>query len=609
MREKINIITDKIQENKVWKSVLIAIILLGLSAMIMVITFVLSSATWNVELYNSYFKSPLLMLLNFIPIIFIMGLVYLLFNKLWLGYSISALLFVVMAIVNKTKLTYRDDPFVFIDLKLVGESIKMAGRYDVKIGPRLFTTIIGLILIAIILKIFFDFKLESKKIRLTFALILISAGILSSGVYSDTEVYAKVGDESKINGWIYSQRFQSKGFIYSFLHSVRDGMERVPEGYSEDNVKDLLSEYTYKDIEEDKKINLVTIMLEAYNDFSKFDTVELNEDIYEYFHELQEESITGRLLTNVFAGGTIDTERGFLTGYHNHPSYKGLTNSFVWYMHEQGYKTEAMHPITGSFYDRRNGNEYIGFENFDYYENKYEAIQEEPLMDMAFFEYIIQGYEDSISEGRPYFHYTITYQNHGPYSDEKAREEEYLNRKPEYGESDYNIVNNYLYGIYETTQALEKLVNHFKESEEPVVLVLFGDHNPWLGKDNSCYNMLNIDMDLATSDGFKNYYEIPYIIWANEKAKEVTANDFKGEGVSLSPNNLMAEVFENIGWEGNEYMQYIKDFKREIPVNHNLYFNEDGEYVPSSDLSSHTQNLWDDFVKVEYYMKKNFIER
>src|SRR5699024_6977937 len=223
---------------------------------------------------------------------------------------------------------------------------------------------------------------------------------------------------------------------------------------------------------------------------------ELNEDIYEYFHELQEESISGRLLTNVFAGGTINTERGFLTGYHNHPRYKGLTNSFVWYMHEQGYKTEAMHPITGSCYDRRNGNEYIGFENFDYYENKYEAIQEEPLMDMAFFEYIIQGYEDSISKERPYFHYTITYQNHGPYSDKKARENEYLNRKPEYGESDYNIVNNYLYGIYETTQALEKLVNHFKESEEPVVLVLFGDHNPWLGKDNSCYNMLNIDMDL-----------------------------------------------------------------------------------------------------------------
>ena len=141
------------------------------------------------------------------------------------------------------------------------------------------------------------------------------------------------------------------------------------------------------------------------------------------------------------------------------------------------------------------------------------------------------------------------------------------------------------------------------------MLVLFGDHNPWLGKDNSCYNMLNIDMDLATSDGFKNYYETPYIIWANEKAKEVTSKDFKGEGPSLSPNNLMAEVFENIGWEGNEYMQYIKDFKREIPVNHNLYFNEDGEYVPSSDLSAHGEELWDDFVKVEYYMKKNFIER
>ena len=51
-----------------------------------------------------------------------------------------------------------------------------------------------------------------------------------------------------------------------------------------------------------------------------------------------------------------------------------------------------MHPIYGWFYNRRNVNDYLGFQNFDYYENKYSKIQEAFLSDMEF-DYIIEGYE------------------------------------------------------------------------------------------------------------------------------------------------------------------------------------------------------------------------
>lgn len=610
MKEKLDTLTSRIEENKTYKAIIIGIIILGLSGIIMAITFGLSSATLNLSLYKSYLLSPLLMTMNLIPILMVMVLIYLISNRLWLGYSITALLFVVMGIINKIKLTYRDDPFVFMDLKLAGESIEMAGRYDVSLSFKWITVLLGLVVIGVIVKIFMDFKINSQRTRIVSLLIISLISIVIFNVfYFDSKVYAKVGDDTKINKWIESQRFQSKGFVYPFLYSVKDVKERVPEGYDKEKAEEALRQYTYKDIEEDKKVNLVTVMLEAYNDFSKFEGVELNEDIYEFLHKLEEESISGKLITNVFAGGTIDTERGFLTGYHHHPKYREKTNSHVWYMQEQGYKTEAMHPITGSFYNRRNGNEYIGFENFDYYENKYEAVQEDYLMDMRFFDFVIEGFEDSISEGRPYFNYALTYQNHGPYSDERFREEEYLKKKPEYNESDYNIVNNYLAGIYSTNHALEKLVNYFSNSQEPVVLVLFGDHNPWLGKDNSCYHMLDINIDLATVDGFNNYYETPYIIWGNEAAKETLGKNFQGDGQTVSPNHLMTETFEYIGWEGNEYMQYISNLKKELPVNHILYFKEEGKIIPSGETSPHIKGLWKDFIDVEYYMKTNFINK
>lgn len=598
---------NKIEKNNKHKTMLIIILLLALSFLIMAITFGLSTATLNSSLYKSYLKSPLLMLMNYIPILLFMAFIYLISNKLWLSYSITSFLFVAMGIINKLKLTYRDDPFIFMDIKLFGESVEMTGRYDVSLSPKIITMIIGLIIIGVVLKLFFNFKINSKKtrLRLILSMVIIST-IIFNGFYFDPKVYAKIGDESQINKWIASQQFQSKGFVYPFIYSIQEAREKEPEGYNEGQAKNELFKYEYKNIAEDKKVNIISIMLEAYNDFSKFEDVELNTDIYENFHKIQEESLSGNLITNVFAGGTINTERAFLTGYYHHPKYKCKTNSFVWYLNEQGYKTEAMHPITGSFYDRRNGNEYLGFDNFDHYDNKYQEVQEDYLKDIDFFDFIIKGHENSVKKGIPYFNFTVTYQNHGPYSDEKIIEEEYLKRKENYNEADYNIINNYMSGINETDKALKKLFDHFRSSQEPTVVVIFGDHNPWLGKDNSVYDMLDINMDLGTTDGFKNYYETPYVIWGNEAAKETLDRDFIGEGKTISPNHLMPELFDYIGWEGNEYMQYLIDLKKILPINHELYFEENNQLTPVDNISSETKKLWEDFVKVEYYTKTNF---
>lgn len=368
-----------------------------------------------------------------------------------------------------------------------------------------------------------------------------------------------------------------------------------------------LAARNYSDIPENQKVNIISIMLESYNDFSKFEGVEFGIDIYENFHQLQKESIHGNLIVNVFAGDTINTERAFLTGYFNHPKYFKKTNSFVWYFKEQGYKTEAMHPITGSFYNRRNVNEYLGFDSFDHYDNKYSFIQEGYLEDYYFFDYIIEGFKNSKKNNQPYFNFTVTYQNHGPYSAEKYTEKEYLKKKSNYDEANYNIINNYFIGIYKTDQAIKKLVDYFRNEEEPTIILIFGDHNPWLGKDHTGYDMLNINLDLSTVEGFVNYFETPYIIWANDGAKEMFNKDFTGEGNTVSPNLLMAELFQHLGWEGNEYMKYLLNMKEKFDVNHKLYFKENGQY--KEELSPENKELWDNFVNLEYYYSHNYHSR
>jgi hypothetical protein len=263
-----------------------------------------------------------------------------------------------------------------------------------------------------------------------------------------------------------------------------------------------------------------------------------------------------------------------------------------------------MHPNFGWFYNRRNVNDYIGFDQFDYYENKYKAIQEEPLMDWEFFDYIIKGYEESKEEDKPYINFSVTYQNHGPYSVEKLTDTEYLKNRSNYDEKTYNIINNYLSGIKQTDRALKKLIDYFQNEDEPTIVVFFGDHNPWLGDDQSGYKMLDIDLDLSTTEGFLNYYETPYVIWGNQSAKNVLDKDFKGQGSDISPNFLMAELFQYVGWEGNEYMSYLFDVKSQFTVNHDMYFNDNGKYVPK--LTDDKLQVWKDFNSVQYYYSRNF---
>jgi phosphoglycerol transferase MdoB-like AlkP superfamily enzyme len=94
-------------------------------------------------------------------------------------------------------------------------------------------------------------------------------------------------------------------------------------------------------------------MLEAYNDFSRFPGIELELSPYEHMHALQKDGYSGLLYTNIFAGNTIVTERSFLTGFGSY-EYKKNTASFVRYLKNQGYYTEAMHSGYGWFYDRKN---------------------------------------------------------------------------------------------------------------------------------------------------------------------------------------------------------------------------------------------------------------
>ncbi|MBQ5389699.1 MAG: sulfatase-like hydrolase/transferase, partial [Clostridia bacterium] len=432
--------------------------------------------------------------------------------------------------------------------------------------------------------------------RLSAALALALGCTALVPVYTSGRIYdQKTQNNSLIYEWSESQVYFSKGFVYPFLHSVRYALHPAPDGYSASAAKNALAAYTDETIAEDKRVNIVCIMLEAYCDFSKFDELTFTTDVYEKYHELEAIGYSGKLITDIFAGDTRISEREFLTGmpYARLDSFVAPSNSYVWYLQKNGYVTTGSHPCYAWFYNRRNINKNLGFESYLFSENYYKELTGGDITYDARLFPIMRDLYLAHDKDKPYFSFSITYQGHGPYESGNAYfEAPFVQQNAGVTDAAATILNNYLHSIYGTTEQLYAFAQEMLATKEPLVLVFFGDHKPWLGNNGSVYASYGIDMDITTEKGFDNYYSTQYLILANDAAKAVTGNDFRGEGEALSVSFLMNKVFALCGYKGNAYMQFTSDIMQKAPVIHR-----------TDDLSEGEKHLYD---CVSYYYRKNF---
>lgn len=323
-------------------------------------------------------------------------------------------------------------------------------------------------------------------------------------------------------------------------------------------------------------------------------------DPYAAFNRIKDITYHGNLLTDIFAAGTVRTERRFITGADAYPSLRKNTYSYARYFTDQGYCVEGSHPCYSWFYNRINVNDHLGFSKYDFYESRYsELTNGEIAGDNVLFPELYKDLKNSIDDGIPYFNLSVTYQNHGPYSTEQLYDTSYVIKQEDYTDDEYNILNNYLSGIKNTGEELEKLIEEIESLDEPCVLVAFGDHKPWLGEGNSVYEMLGIDLDVSTLEGFYNYYATPYIMYANHAAKQITGNQFVGEGTDIAPNYLMNELFEKLGYDGPAFMKITNSVRETITAHSGEIFVENGEVV--DELSDKDQQIWNQYKKYEYY--------
>ncbi|MDR1217797.1 MAG: LTA synthase family protein [Oscillospiraceae bacterium] len=575
------------------------LVLFGLAegAMAMLI----GTGEYGIPMFFSYFSSFTLVALNMLPPVLLMLLVYLVVGKAWMAFLPVSLLVSTLSFVNFFRMQIRGDAFVAADMSLVREAgMTFNSSYGLKLDWRLFLAAAFIAAGALVLCKFAKRRPGAWFVRAFGAVAMAALSFaLFIGPYSNAALYENTQSESTPEEDLYTRDFISRGFVYPFIHSVQDLFPKPPESYTPQTVDELLGAYGYNDIPDGKKVDIISVMLEAYCDLSQYESLNFTTDVYAGLHALQTESVHGQLINNIFSGGTIDTERLFLTGYTRMESYTEPTDTYLYYLKDQGYATEGFHPGDGWFYSREEVHKYLGFDNYYFIDSFEDSAQS----DAYFFDKVAQMYGERDS-ARPYFSHNLTIQNHGAYYDTGLANGSYIERG-ELSEPAYYILNNYLAGIYDTTQRIAAFVDGFRDSGDPVIILLYGDHKPWLGNNEYVYGELGISLAPETDDGFYNRYTTPYVIWANDAAKSVLGNGFTGEGGDFSPCFLMNKLFELCSWEGDEYMKAANALLEHIDVVNtptNYFRLRDGSLTDT--LTGAAEKAYADFRIIEYHRRQ-----
>jgi len=587
-----------------WRAVIL--LCAGATLGFLLLVFAYGHYSWGV--FEGYLASPLILAMNILPVVLLIFLFYGLLGRAWLAFLLGGGVALGLSLGNYYKLCFRDDPLYFEDMLILREAKAMAGgeSYALFLDKRIIVSLLCLALGTVLLFLLVRGTARGWRRRGAVLAVTVLLGAAVSPAYINADLYDSVENYEYLNRWSPTHNYISHGFFYPFLHSSKEFVDTPPDGYSVKKAESLLSAYEDADIPEERKVNVIAMMREAYVDFSQFGIDGLDDGIYDLYHQLEAESYAGTLLTNIFAGGTIDSERCFLTGNYKVRNFRSNTNSYLWYLREQGYTVEGSHPYYAWFYNRQNVNSYLGFERYRFLEGDFDALTSAYLPeDSVLLPEVYNDYVKNKETGKPYFSFVLNVQSHGPYAtDSYGGGVEYLTG--DYSDACKNAMNNYLHAIHDGDVQLMKLIEELRSDPDPVVFVLFSDHLPWMGDSNVFYEELGLDIDPGTEEGFRRHYSTRYLIWANEAAKDVLGNDFVGEGPTISPCYLMNLAFQQMGWEGPAFMQSMEEMMEMFPVVtiHDCYV-VDGVFTDA--IPAERRELFEQFLYLQHYWRNEFI--
>jgi phosphoglycerol transferase MdoB-like AlkP superfamily enzyme len=500
-----------------------------------------------------------------------------------IGKGISNILITIITIfltvANYIKFTYFDEPFYPWDMYLIKNLIGISKEY------LNFTVILAVVIVfifAILLIIRFRHKIGSYlKPKVSFILMPFAAVlfIINAHVLINYSISSQIGIEK--SWYIGKTEILSNGMFaqnYFYLEDLDKYLNPKPEGYSEDSMLAINQKYANTSDQTtsastanlNEKPNVVVIMSESYWDITKLSGIELSEDVAKNVHKYQK----GEIASPAIGGGTANTEFEALSGLSMYFMSPGIiaynaylrteTPSIASVFKNNGYKTTAIHPNSGWFYNRDKVYNYFGFDTFLDISSFNPDTQTKGthVSDDALVNKVLQTLNSS---SEPSFIFAVSMENHDPFTD-KYDNFEVTAKSDKLNASELDIINGYAQGLYDADKSLGKLIDALSKSDKPTLLYFFGDHAPRLGTLDDYYRIYD---KLATVNeqekkqgiGELKYYTTPVVTWSNYK-------EMKSLSSIVSPTHIGYEILKDSGVDYPNYFNILSELETTYPIMH-----------------------------------------
>ena len=611
------------RELPLWGSLLAAVLLAGCITLL---------ALWcqpnALRTVLAGFKAqPLLIVLNALPIGLLLLAFAFLFRNVFYSGALVNFFVCALSLANRVKIEVRDEPVFPRDFSLLREVGSAIQSFDIRYPVKAIAVVVLTTALLVGLGVLFPSRpvsFAALKAKLTkrdaaaafpgrcwperIVGAVLSFGVLTAlifTVYASNDLYNSFRVS---NAYYVPAVFNELGFPYCFCHQFTTYPVDKPEGFSK-------SEATGWETGEQpglgKDVNIIMVMNEAFSDItdgSMFNWAE-GDDPLPNLHALQNDphALTGHIVVPGFAGGTANTEFDVLTGMQTN-ALSDTTTSAMRVINRnldslfRVFDADGYHPGDAWFYNRENVYRWLGAEHEVFAKDMKDLeYKGRWVTDDYMAGQIEQEFETAVSEGRPLFNYTTTIQNHMSYTADKYGEGHTfapVSVTADISDETRTMLEVYTEGVRDADAMLGRLTAYFAERSEPVVLVFYGDHLPYLGDNQKGYAELGSEVAIAENDrtDILCSYKTPYVIWTNAAAADALDWEAAARQLVLPEDGTVSAAFLgsvllDLTGRGGEspWFDFLSSVRRLVPVvQKKIYILTDGELIANRDLLERT---------------------
>lgn len=529
-------------------------------------------------------------------------------GRLWTATLPVGVVGLILALVDYFKNAINGTPLELADFGLAKQAGNVAGLAGDLTPPGDFYLAAAGLLVCVVL-LFLTRRLtalEGAARSRTCLLSLTLVGILLTGTGTRT-----------IGGWLgvdfYTRMDPAEnhtlhGLTLSLWRDLFPQPKTPPEGYDEDYMLEVLKrvdQLTEARKEPEVKPNILFILSESFYDLNRLPVLQYEGDPLENFHALEAESVSGTFHSHYLGYGTGYLELPMLYGlisldlppgsnicFQETPVYERFDALAEQFTKSGDYDAEMLHAYDNTLYNRTVTYPLLGFNNL-YFSDDIQQMGIKRadgayggfyMRDGYFFQGMLERMKAVNASGKRAFLYGITMENHQPFEPQKFNYECQIPLiAPDFTPAQRDIIRVMLEGITRADQALGELTEALRQTDEPTIVVFFGDHRPnlFMPGGDTVYTLLGLcpenDTLHWTPEQINDLYSTDYLIWANHPS---LLEGLAGTRRDSSITALGPQLLELTGQPVSRYWALLEKVSKVCLTQTDLYF-VDGAGKPS----------------------------